>query len=236
MPLPKVKHPIHEFKVPSTGARESFRPFLVREEKLLMMAKASEDPADALRAIKQVVNNCALSDAFDIDSLPIFDLEYLFLQLRAVSVGNIVKVSYRDNEDQKVYDFAIDLRTVEVQFPEGVEKVIKVTDSIGMVMKWPSASLLDDKEYLKTGDQAFYELVIRCIDKVYDGDDIYSPSDYTPEEIERFLDDCGIETFEKIQEFMVKAPRLHHKLTYKNSNGKDREIELTSLTDFFTLR
>ena len=236
MPLPKVKHPIHEFKVPSTGARESFRPFLVREEKLLMMAKASEDPADALRAIKQVVNNCALSDAFDIDLLPIFDLEYLFLQLRAVSVGNIVKVSYRDNEDQKVYDFAIDLRTVEVQFPEGVEKVVKVTDSIGIVMKWPSASLLDDKEYLKTGDQAFYELVIRCIDKVYDGDDIYSPSDYTSEEIERFLDDCGIDAFEKIQGFMVKAPRLHHKLTYKNSNGKDREIELTSLTDFFTLR
>ena len=103
-------------------------------------------------------------------------------------------------------------------------------------MKWPSASLLDDKEYLKTGDQAFYELVIRCIDKVYDGDDIYSPSDYTIEEIEKFLDDCGIDAFEKIQGFMSKAPRLYHKLTYKNSNGKDREIELTSLTDFFTLR
>lgn len=236
MPLPKVKHPIYEFTIPSTKKKESFRPFLVKEEKILLIAKASEDPADSLRAVKQIVNNCAISDSFDVDKLPIFDLEYLFLQLRAVSVSNVVQVSYRDSEDRKVYDFTIDLKDVKVQFPESIDNIVKVTDSMGFVMKWPAASLLDDKQYFNTGDDAYYELILRCIDKIYDGDDIYNPAEYSLKEIEEFIDDCGIETLGKIQSFMSNAPRLYHKLTYTNSNGKERVIELTSLTDFFTLR
>jgi hypothetical protein len=236
MPLPKVKHPIYEFTVPSTGKKESFRPFLVREEKILLIAKTSEDPADSLRAVKQIVNNCAISESFDVDKLPIFDLEYLFLQLRAVSVSNIVQVSYRDNEDKKVYDFTIDLKEVKVQFPEKVEPVIKVTDTMGLMMKWPAASLLDDKQYFNAGDEAYYELILRCIDKIYDGDDLYNPADYSLKEIEEFLDDCGVETLDKIQNFMSAAPRLNYKLVYTNSSGKERVIELTSLTDFFMLR
>ncbi len=236
MPLPKVKHPIYEFTVPSTSKKESFRPFLVREEKILLIAKSSEDPADSLRAVKQIVNNCAISESFNVDKLPIFDLEYLFLQLRAVSVNNVVQVSYRDNEDKKVYDFSIDLKEVKVQFPEKVDPIVKVTESMGLMMKWPTASLLDDKQYFSVGDEAYYELILRCIDKIYDGDDLYSPADYSLKEIEEFLDDCGVETLEKIQNFMSNAPRLLHKLTYTNSSGKERVIELTSLTDFFTLR
>lgn len=235
MPLPKIKHPTYEFKVPSTGKKEVFRPFLVREEKILLIAKSSEDPSDMFRAIKQIVNNCAMNENFDVDKITIFDLEYLFLQLRAVSVNNVVKVSYKDNEDQKIYDFEIDLKTIEVEFPEGIEKVIQIDDTMGIMMKYPSAALFDDKEYFKTGDQAFYELMVRCVDKIYDGEDLYDPAEYTPEEIEKFLDDCGIEVFQKIEAFMAKNPRLYHKLEYKNANGKQRVIELTSLTDFFTL-
>ena len=236
MPLPKVKHPIHEFTLPSTKKKVSFRPFLVREEKILLMAKTSEDPADSLRAVKQIVNNCSIDSSLDVDKLTIFDLEYLFLQLRAVSVGNIVQVSYRDNEDKKVYDFTIDLKEVKVQFPEKVDPVIKVTDELGIVMRWPAASILDDKQYFSVGDEAYYELILRCIDKIYDGDELYSPSDYTLKELEEFLDDCGIVTLGKIQDFMSTAPRLYHKLTYTNSSGNERVIELTNLTDFFTLR
>lgn len=236
MALPKVKHPIFEFAVPSTGKKESFRPFLVREEKILLMAKMSEDPADTLRAVKQVVNNCCIDNQFDIDKLAIFDIEYLFLQLRAVSVNNVVNVSYRDNDDQELYSFDIDLKKVSVQFPENVAKVIPVTDTMGIMMKWPTASLFDDREYFKVGDQAFYELVLRCIDKIYDGEDIYNPQDYSLKEIEEFLDDCGVEVFEKVQQFLLNAPRLYHKLEYTNKNGKPRVIELQSLTDFFTLR
>jgi len=235
MPLPKVKHPLYDFKIPSTGKIESFRPFLVKEEKILLMAKASEDPGDIFRAVKQIVGNCCMNNSFDVDKIAIFDLEYLFLQLRAVSVNNVVEVSYRDNEDQKIYNFNIDLKTVEVQFPDKIEKVIKVTDKMGIQMKYPSASLFDDRDYFKTGDQAFFELVLRSIDKIYDEDEVYEASDYSKEEIEQFLDDCGIEVFTKIQEFMSNNPRLYHKLEYTNENGKERRIELTSLTDFFTL-
>lgn len=236
MALPKIKHPIYEFKIPSTGKRESFRPFLVKEEKILLMARASDDPADMFRALKQVVNNCSISDSFDVDTLAIFDLEYLFLQLRAISVGETVEVAYRDNEDQQVYKFQINLKEVQVEFPEGVEKVIPVTDTTGIKMKWPSASILSDTNYTQAGDEAFYELVVKCIDQIYDGEDLFDPKDYSAKEIEEFLDDCGVQTFEKIQEFMSKVPRLYYKIEYKNTNGSPRKIELQSLADFFTLR
>lgn len=234
MALPKVKHSIHEFKIPSTSKKQTFRQFLVREEKILLMAKSSEDSADIFRAMKQIVNNCCMDDSFDIDKLSVFDLEYLFLKLRSISVSNIVKVSYRDNDDDKIYDFEIDLDKIEVEFPETIDKVIKITDSMGIVMKWPAASIFDDKDYFKT-NSAYYELILRCIDKIYDGEDIYEASEYTNKDVEEFLDDCSVATLEKIQAFMSNTPRLYHKLEYKNANGKDRVIELTSLTDFFTL-
>lgn len=235
MALPKIKHPVFDFVVPSTGKKESFRPFLVKEEKILLMAKTSEESNEILRAVKQVVNNCAINKSFDVDKLAIFDIEYLFMQLRAISVNNIVKVSYRDNEDQEVYEFQIDLKNVAVKFPEKVERVVKVTEDVGIQMRYPPASIFDDKDFFTSGDDAFYELVVRCIDKIYDGEDIFNPSDYSKEEIEQFLDECGIETFEKIQLFMTNVPKLYHKIEYKNKNGNERVIELTSLTDFFTL-
>lgn len=236
MPLPKVKHPIFEFKVPSTGKRESFRPFLVREEKILLMARSSEEPTDMFRALKQVVNNCSCSESFDVDQLTIFDLEYLFLQLRAVSVSETVEVAYRDNDDQKIYKFNINLKQVEVEFPPDVPKVIAVTETMGIKMKWPSASIFAAGDFTTQGDDAYYQMVVKCIDKVYDGDELFDPKDYSDKEIEEFLDDCGVQTFEKIQQFMTNIPRLYYKIEYKNSNGKDRVIELTSLADFFTLR
>ena len=235
MPLPKIKHPTTEFVVPSTGKKETFRPFLVKEEKILLMAKSSQEASDILRAVKQVVNNCAVSKTFDVEKLALFDIEYLFVQLRAISVNNVVKVSYRDNEDQEVYDFEIDLKDVKVNFPEKVDKVIKINKDMGITMRYPSSSILEDKEFFKSGDDAFYELILRCLDKIYDGEEIYDASDYTKEELEEFLNDVSVDVFEKIQSFMSNVPRLYHKLEYKNKNGNNRVIELTSLTDFFTL-
>jgi len=235
MPLPKIKHPIFEFTIPSINKKEPFRPFLVKEEKILLMAKSSEDPSDILRAVKQVVNNCAINDSFNVDKLAIFDIEYLFIQLRSVSVNNVVKLSYRDNEDQEIYDFEIDLKGVKVKFPEKIDRVIKITDKTGIQMKYPAASIFDDKEFFGAGDDAYYELIIRCLDKIYDEDDIFDPEDYSREEIEEFLNELSVDVFENIQAFMNNVPKVYHKLEYKNKNGNNRIIELTSLTDFFTL-
>lgn len=234
MPLPKIKHAIFEFVVPSTNKKEPFRPFLVKEEKILLMAKSSEDSGDILRAVKQVVNNCCLNNSFDVDKLAIFDIEYLFIQLRSVSVNNVVNLSYRDNEDESIYNFEVDLKDVKVQFPEKVDKVVKVTDGIGIQMRYPPASIFNDKEFIQSGEEVFYELILRCIDKIYDEDDIYNPGDYTKEEIESFLDDVGVDAYEKIQTFMMNVPKVYHKIEYINKNGNKRVIELTSLADFFT--
>jgi len=235
MALPKVKHPLHVFTVPSTNKKCTFRPFLVKEEKLLLMAKASEDPTEMFRAIKQNINNCSIDTDFDIDKLTIFDMEYLFLQIRGISVNNIIKVSYKDKEDEKVYDFEIDIQNIKVDFPEGCEKVIKITEDMGLQMKYPSASIFNDTEFFNNEDDSMYELIVKCVDKIYDGDEIYDPKNYTKEEVEEFMDDLGVETFTKITEFMGKTPKLKYVIEYKNSNGNDRKIELNTLTDFFTL-
>lgn len=233
--LPKIKHPVFEFVVPSTKKKEMFRPFLVREEKILLMAKTSEDKADIFRAIKQVINNCALNTNFDIDKLSTFDLEYLFIQLRAISVNNTVTVSYRDNEDGEIYNFDIDLSQIKVEFPEGIDNKIMINSEVGIKLKYPTASIFEDKAFLNSGDNSYYELVVRSIDKIFDTESVYDPSEYTPEEIEEFLNQLDVKTFEKIQNFMNNLPKLYHMISYKNKNGNDRNIELTTLSDFFTL-
>ena len=235
MMLPKIKYPTHEFVIPSTKKKQLFRPFLVKEEKILLMSKTTEDRSEIFRAIKQIINNCALTDSFEVDALTIFDLEYLFLKLRAVSINNVVKVSYRDNEDDQVYDFTIDLMEIEVKFPEKVQSTIKVNKDVVIKMKYPAASIFDDKQFFTKGNEAYFDLIVRCIDKVYDGEDVYDASNSTKEEVEEFLDHLNNAAFESIQEFMNNMPKVYHELNYINKMGNNRKIEMSSLEDFFTL-
>jgi hypothetical protein len=235
MSLPKIEHPIFKIKIPSTKKEVRFRPFLVKEEKILLIAKSSEQENDILLAIKQVVNNCCLEE-LDIDKLSLFDVEYLFLKIRAQSVNNIVSVTYRDNEDNTDYDFDIDLNNVTVVFPLNQEKIIKLTETSGIVMKYPEASLYEDKEFLNSGEEAFYQLVLRCIEKFYDADNVYETKNYTMQEISDYIDNLDVKTFDKVREFIVDQPKLNYTIDYKNKLGNTRKIELTSLTDFFTLR
>lgn len=233
--LPKITYPTHEFVVPSTKKKELFRPFLVKEEKLLLMSKTTEDPTEIFRAIKQVINNCSISDSFDIDKLTTFDMEYLFLQLRSVSVNNISKVSYRDNEDGQIYDFEIDLSQIEVKFPEGISDVIKINEEMGIKMKYPVAGIFDDKEFFNAGDDQYFELILRSIDKIYNGEDVFDASENTNEELEEFMNQLDPKVYEKILNFMNNVPKLNHTISYYNKNGNVRVIELNTLNDFFTL-
>lgn len=235
MSLPKITYPQIMLTIPSTKKKVGFRPFLVKEEKILLMAKLSAEESDILIAIKQVVNNCAL-DEFDVNAISLFDLEYLFIQLRAASVNDTVQVSYRDNEDDKVYDFDVTLKDIEVKFPEKFDNKIRITDGTGLVMKFPNSSLYEDKEFLESGEDSFFQLILRCIDKVYDENEVYEVSQYNKKELEEYIENLDIKTFEKIQDFMINQPKLSYVIKYKNSLGNDREIELTTLSDFFTLR
>ena len=235
MSLPKIEHPIFKIKIPSSKREVRFRPFLVKEEKILLIAKTSEQENDILLAIKQVVNNCALDD-LNIDKLALFDVEYLFLRIRAQSVNNIVSVTYRDNEDSTDYDFDIDLNNVNVVFPLNLEKTIKLTETSGIVMKYPEASLYEDKDFMNSGEEAFYQLVLRCIEKFYDADNVYDTKNYTMAEVSDYVDNLDVKTFDKVRDFILNQPKLNYVIEYKNKLGNKRQIELTSLTDFFTLR
>jgi hypothetical protein len=234
--LPKIEHPIYKIKIPSTKKDHSFRPFLVKEEKLLLMAKESGNESDIFTAIKQIVNNCSLDKNLDIDKLSIFDLEYIFLKIRSFSIDNIVKISYRDSEDNQIYDFEIDLNEIEVKYPENKSNNIKINDTVGLIMKYPSASLYGDEEFLKTQDNHYFELILRCVDKIYMGDEVYEVSDVPRKELEDFIENLGVNIFKEVNEFLINVPRLSHTITYTNKNDVKREIYLNSLNDFFTWR
>lgn len=236
MSLPKIDQPIHNINVPSLKKKFAFRPFLVKEEKLLLMAKESENASDILAAIKQVINNCSLNSNLAVEKLPIFDLEYLFLKLRSISVDNVVKISYKDFEDNKEYQFEIDLNEVEVKFPKKNEENIKITNKSGIVMKYPTASLYDDKDFMNLEKDHMFELIVRCVDKIYYEDDIYEAKDYKKQELSEFLENLNVATFEKILEFLMNVPKIHHEIKYTNSLGNERKIEFNSLNDFFMWR
>jgi hypothetical protein len=236
MNLPTIDHPILNIEVPSLKKKFRFRPFLVKEEKVLLMAKESKDDADIFTAVKQVVENCSLDNKLKIDKLALFDLEYLFLKIRASSVDNKINVGYRDNEDNKIYNFEVDLNEIKVVFPVKNDNTIKITDNIGLVMCYPQANLYADKDFLTTEREHLFKLIVRCIDKVYEGDQVYETSNFTKEQLEVFLENLDIRVFDKVHQFLLNTPKIEHVIEYENSNGNKRKITLNSLNDFFTWR
>lgn len=237
MSLPKISHPIFNALVPSTKKTIRFRPFTAREEKVLLIAKQSEDETDIMGAIKQVVNNCVITDGFDVDILTIFDLEYLFIRIRIMSVSNLAPVSYKDHGDNIVYSFDVDLEKVEIIWPNEKLPTISLGEGMSMTLRWPTADLYTDTQLLSSeGPEALERLVAKCIAKIYAGDQTYDPATYTTEDVIAFVDDIGSKAFDEVRKFFDEMPRLRYVIEYTNSKGDDRKIELSALTDFFQFR
>lgn len=234
--LPVVQHPIFNINVPSLKKEYKFRPFLVKEEKLLLMAKESQSETDIFTAIKQIVQNCSLDPKLDVDKLAIFDLEYIFLRLRSISVDNIVKINFKDFEDAKVYEFDVNIDEISVIFPEKTENTVKINSKTGIIMKYPSASLYGDKDFLNLEKDHLFELIVRCVDKIYDGEEVYEAKNFNKKDIESFLENLSVKVFEQVQAFLTSSPKLEYIINYKNSLGNDRKIVLNKLSDFFSLR
>jgi hypothetical protein len=232
MPLPKINQPLFDMTIPSSKKKITFRPFLVKEEKILLIAQQSGNDTEIIRAIKQILNNCVQED-LDIDSLAIFDLEYMFLKLRARSVNNVVKLSYRDIEDDNIYDFELDLDDIEIEMPKNTNSKIEINENVGMTMKYPSASITDRMQEFDNEVDLMTFFIVNCIDTIYDEDSVYIMNEFDEDEITEFLDSLDVKTFEKIRDFFESIPRLHHKIEYTNSMDNKRTIELTSLKDFF---
>lgn len=235
MALPKLSYPTFDLTLPSTRQDIRMRPFLVREEKILLIAQQTEEPREVINAIKQVINNCVMTEGFDVDALTTFDLEYVFLKLRARSVNNIIKLTYKDNEDEKSYTLDCNLDDVQVTFDPEHSNVINVSDDIVLRMKYPEARLMQSLDPSLSESDIFFELLASCMDVVVQGNESFLISDSPKEEVDEFISTLDVNTFQSIQEFFRTMPKLKHELKYTNSLGNERTIVLDNLNDFFTL-
>ena len=238
MPLPKIATPTYELELPSTGKTIQYRPFLVKEEKLLVLAMESEDTKQITNAIKAVLKSCILTKGIKVEHLPTFDIEYLFLNIRGKSVGEDLEVNIvcpDDNETQVSVN--INLDDIKVQKSEDHTNQIKLDNTIMMEMKYPSLN-----EFIKNNfdlneksqmDQSF-DLVGSCIDKIYTEDEVWATEDCTKKEINEFLESMNSSQFKEIESFFETMPKLSHTVKFKNPKTKvENEVVLEGLSSFF---
>ena len=236
MALPKLGYPTFELELPSTGKTIKYRPFLVKEEKVLLMALESQDEKQVISAVKDLIKNCVIS-RIKVDTLPSFDLEYLFLKIRGASIGEIINltVTCLDDNETKV-EATININDVEVTKPEGHSNRIMFDDKSGIVMKYPSMQQFVDREFLqkemKTDE--VYGFIADSIDQIFTEDEVFDSSTTTKKEFRTFVDSLTTKQFEKIQKFYETSPKLSH--TFKVTNpktGKESEYTIEGLQSFF---
>jgi hypothetical protein len=230
MALPKIKHPTYKISIPSNGKEVNFRPFTVQEEKMLLMAKNTENTDDIINTVKQVIQNCII-EPIDANKLAIFDIEYIFIKLRAKSVGEIVDLDYTDPDTEENIKFKVNLDEIEVKKHEGHSNKLKLFENIGVVMRYPT---LEEVKAIEGGakDDAVFGMLLRCIDKIYDNDTVYE--EYTESELQDFINSLPMESMSSIQTFFETMPSVEHTVKLKNKGGETKEIVLKGINSFFT--
>jgi hypothetical protein len=230
MALPIIKHPTYKITIPSSDKEVTFRPFTVQEEKLLLMAKNSEVTNDIINTVKQVIQNCII-EPIDVNKLAIFDIEYIFIKLRAKSVGEIVDLEYNDPETNETINFKINLDNIEVKKHQEHSTKFSLFENIGVVMRYPT--LEEIKTVEETGkDDAVFTMLIKCIDKIYDDETVYS--DYNEKELNDFINSLPMESMNSIQKFFETMPSVEHTVKLKNKDGESKEVVLKGINSFFT--
>ena len=238
MPLPKIAAPTYELELPSTGETIQYRPFLVKEEKLLVIALESEDTKQITTAIKTVIKNCILTKGIKVESLPTFDIEYLFLNIRGKSVGEELDVNIICPDDGRTeVSVTINLEDIEVQKNDEHEKKIKIDDSIMIEMKYPSLDqfIKNNFDFNKRNamDQSF-ELIASCIGTIFTEEEAWSTADCSKKEITEFLESMNSSQFKGIEKFFETMPKLSHKVEVRNPKTKvESEVVLEGLASFF---
>lgn len=233
--LPKISHPTFSLTLPSTGQQIIYRPFLVKEEKILLIAQQAQDPIETIRAIKIVIQNCIITENIQVDDFATFDLEYFFLKLRSKSVNNIVTLSFKDNDDNQVYDFEIDLEQVELKVPEKHDSSIQVNDEIVIKLRYPRLEVMEQVRLIDNPTDFVFLLLKNCLHQIQYNGKLINTDQYSNEEVDEFINSLDLNTYQKIQNFFDSIPKLEHILTYTNSNNKEVKIVLNTLNDFFTL-
>ena len=240
MPLPKIATPSYELELPSTGKTITYRTFLVKEEKLLVIALESEDTKQITNAIKAVIRACILSKGIKVEALPTFDIEYLFLNIRGKSVGEDLDVKLICPDDnQTEVNVNINLDDIQVQKPEGHSNQIKLDNDLMMELKYPSLNEFiknnfDPNEVGTNAMEQSFDLIGSCINKIYNEDEVWIAADCSKKEINDFLDSMNSNQFKEVETFFETMPKLSHKIKVKNPKTKvESDVVLEGLASFF---
>lgn len=251
MATPKISHPTFPVVIPSSKKKVRIRAYTGQEEKILLVAQVSDDPDDRTEAVKQIVGLCVVGD-FNVDTAPLFDIEFLFLRLRAISVNNIVELSFIDETDvnevtgPRQHEFKVDLDQVTVNFPDDHSNRVEFSGGVGAVLRYPTFEGMEEVKAVllanidgpsqSAGIDALYSVYARSIESMWDEDKIYQAGvDFTLEEAIDFVNTLPSLELGKIQQFFNTIPTIYYKLDYTTSSGESKSIELTGLEDFFIL-
>ena len=236
MALPKIDVPIYELTVPSTDEKIKYRPFLVKEEKLLLIAMESGENSDILRAVKDIVDSCTFNK-MKIGNMPMFDVEYIFLQIRSKAVGEVSTLRVLCLDDMKTYaKVEVDLNEIEVRVTDAHTNKIELSDEMGVIMKYPTVDSFVENKIDDISPANMLDVIVTCIDKIYDkkGEEVFDAKDSTKQELIDFIEQLNAKQFADVQSFFDTMPKLTHTVKIKNpKTKKESEITLSGLNDFF---
>lgn len=230
MALPKLDSPVYNLEIPSTGETIKYRPFLVKEQKILMMAQQSKEQTELFNAMKTIIQSCTF-DALDVESSPLFDIEYVFLKIRSKSVGETVKLRVLCPDDEETHvETEINLEEVGVQVEDDHTNIIEITDDIKMIMKYPT---LQNTKSFGGGTSDTFKILQNCIHEVHHNETIYNRIDITDKDIEEFIEGFTVEQFEKVTNFFETMPKIRHMIEVENPKTKVKSEVLIEGIDNF---
>ena len=236
MALPKLTTPTYELEIPSTDEKVKYRPFLVKEEKILMMALETKNESDIVQAVKDIVSSCTFNKV-NLDAMPMFDVEYVFLNIRAKSVGEVSSFNVLCPDDGKTYaKCEVNLTDVRVQVEDDHTNKVELGNGMGMIMQYPTINSFAETGIKTITAENMLEVISSCILQIYeeDGKKVYDPKDQTKKELTEFIEQLNTNQFKDVQKFFNTMPRLKHVVKVKNpKTKKESEITLTGLNDFF---
>jgi hypothetical protein len=236
MALPKLNVPRYELKLPSDSRRIKYRPFLVKEEKLLLLAMETEDQSQMVDTIQTLLLNCTNLSQNDIKNLATFDFEYIFLNIRAKSVGETVEIMVTSPDDNETkVKVTVNLDDINVKFNDNHTNTLKLDNSISMVMKYPSMDMFVKNNFETNSTvESLFELTVDCIVQIIENEDVYEAQESSKEELVEFLDQLNTTQFQEIQKFFETMPKLAHEIKFTNPKTKKKQtLELEGLASFF---
>jgi hypothetical protein len=236
MALPKLEVPIYELTVPSTDEKIKYRPFLIKEEKILLIAMESGANEDVIQAVKQIVSECTFN-TLKLGNMPMFDVEYIFLQIRSKSVGEVSKLKILCRDDGETYaNVEVDLTEIEVQVNDDHTNKIELTDEMGVIMRYPTIDSFSTAGISDITADNMLDVIVACIDKIYDkkGEEVYDSKDSSKKELMDFVEQMNTTQFQDVQAFFDSMPKLRHEITVVNPKTKvENVVALSGLNDFF---